>query len=44
MTGNQQPLKVRTTAAALDAPSDHGLIVKIRNGGGAAFEKLIRRY
>jgi hypothetical protein len=26
------------------APSDHGLIVKIRNGEGAAFEKLMRRY
>src|SRR6185437_1783908 len=45
MAGILQTLKFRYRAAAVpDSPSDHELIASIRNGEGAAFEKLMRRY
>lgn len=45
MAGILQTLKFRSRAAAVpDPPSDHELIASIRNGKGAAFEKLMRRY
>ena len=44
MAGILQKLKFRSTASALDAPSDHELIVRARHGEAAAFEKLMRRY
>jgi RNA polymerase sigma-70 factor, ECF subfamily len=45
MAGILQRLKFRSTAAAvLNTPSDHDLIARVRNGEGAAFEKLMRRY
>ena len=45
MAGILQRLKFRSTAAeVLNTPSDHDLIARVRNGEGAAFEKLMRRY
>ena len=44
MNGHVQRLKLRSTAAAGDGPSDQELIAKVRGGEGAAFEKLMRRY
>jgi len=44
MAGTLQRLKFRSTAAVLDAPSDHELIVRVRQGEAVAFEKLMRRY
>jgi RNA polymerase sigma-70 factor (ECF subfamily) len=44
MKGQVQRLKLRSTAAAVDGPSDHELIARVRQGEGAAFEKLMRRY
>jgi RNA polymerase sigma-70 factor, ECF subfamily len=45
MAGILQRLKFGSTAAAVpDAPSDHELVARVRNGEGAAFETLMRRY
>ena len=46
MAGILQRLKFRSTAAEVleYRPSDHDLIARVRNGEGAAFEKLMRRY
>jgi RNA polymerase sigma-70 factor, ECF subfamily len=44
MKGHVQRLNMRATAAAFGGPSDHELIARVRDGEGAAFEKLMRRY
>jgi RNA polymerase sigma-70 factor (ECF subfamily) len=44
MNGNMQTLRVRAPTAPLAGPSDHELIARVRQGEGAAFAKLMRRY
>ena len=44
MAGQLQTLKVRSPAATIEGPPDHELIERVRNGEGAAFESLMRRY
>jgi DNA-directed RNA polymerase specialized sigma24 family protein len=41
---NLQRLKVRSSPAALNEPSDQELIARARKGEAASFEKLMRRY
>lgn len=44
MKGGVQRLNICATAAAFGGPSDHELLARVRDGEGAAFEKLMRRY
>ena len=44
MARKVQALKLRLPAAAPGEPSDGELVARMRNGEGAAFEKLMRRY
>lgn len=44
MARKVQALKLRLPAAAPGEPSDGELVARVRNGEGAAFAKLMRRY